>query len=238
MEEAAGVSTAATGDVLGVGELRLHRGSRPILTGASLEVARGELVALMGPSGSGKTTLLRAVAGLEPFHGGRIDVDGVLLASGPPLKPTLTALRRKVGMVFQFHCLFEHLSAINNICLAPVHAHGIGFADATARARELLAAFGVSHRADALPRQLSGGEAQRVAIARALAVDPPLLLMDEPTASLDPIRRTELGALLTGLLAQGRTLVVATHDEDFARDFSTRIVRMEDGVVVSSGARA
>jgi ABC-type polar amino acid transport system ATPase subunit len=199
-------------------------------------VTRGELVALMGPSGSGKTTLLRAVAGLEAFQGGRIDVDGVALNAGPSVKATLVALRRKVGMVFQFHCLFEHLTAIQNICLAPVHAHGVGTADAEARARELLQSFGVSHRADALPRQLSGGEAQRVAIARALAVDPPLLLMDEPTASLDPIRRTELGLLLKALLAQGRTLVIATHDEDFARDFSTRIVRMQDGIVVSASA--
>jgi ABC-type polar amino acid transport system ATPase subunit len=222
--------------VLHVENLRMQRGTRPILTGATLDVAPGELVALMGPSGSGKTTLLRAVAGLEPFQAGRIDVDGVVLASGPLVKSTLVALRRKVGMVFQFHCLFEHLTAIQNICLAPVHAHGVGAADASQRARSLLSAFGVSHRADALPRQLSGGEAQRVAIARALAVDPPLLLMDEPTASLDPIRRSELGTLLRELLAQGRTLVIATHDEDFASEFSTRIVRMQDGVVVASAA--
>jgi len=224
---------SAAGGVLTIHDLRLLRGTRPILTGVTLGVARGELVSLMGPSGSGKTTILRAVAGLELFQAGRIDVDGVGLGSGVPNKSTLTQLRRKVGMVFQFHCLFEHLTALQNICLAPVHAHGVSQADAATRARELMAAFGVSHRADALPRQLSGGEAQRVAIARALAVDPPLLLMDEPTASLDPIRRTELGKLLTSLLGQGRTLVIATHDEDFARDFSTRIVRMEDGVVSS-----
>jgi len=139
-------------------------------------------------------------------------------------------------MVFQFHCLFEHLTAMQNVCLAPVHAHGASTADARRRAETLLASFGVEHRAHALPRELSGGEAQRVAIARALAVDPPVLLMDEPTASLDPIRRTELGELLRGLLAQGRTLVVATHDEDFARDFATRIVRMQDGLVVVAGA--
>jgi ABC-type polar amino acid transport system ATPase subunit len=107
--------------------------------------------------------------------------------------PTLRQLRRKVGMVFQFHCLFEHLSALNNICLAPVHAHHVTRDNAERRARDLLAAFGVQHRADALPRELSGGEAQRVAIARALAVDPPVLLMDEPTASLDPLRRAEFG---------------------------------------------
>jgi ABC-type polar amino acid transport system ATPase subunit len=134
-------------------------------------------------------------------------------------------------MVFQFHCLFEHLSAIDNICLAPVHAHGVPRGDAERRGLALLAAFGVGHRARALPRELSGGEAQRVAIARALAVDPPLLLMDEPTASLDPARRAELGDLLRQLLAQGRTLVVATHDEEFARTYATRIVRLTDGVV-------
>src|SRR5499433_4003567 len=137
-------------------------------------------------------------------------------------------------MVFQFHCLFEHLTAIANVCLAPVHAYGVAPADAKRRALDLLRTFGVEHRADALPRQLSGGEAQRVAIARALAVDPPVLLMDEPTASLDPLRRTELGELLRGLLAQGRTLVVATHDDEFARDFATRIARMQDGLVVAA----
>src|SRR5205823_11945827 len=146
---------------------------------------------LMGPSGSGKTTVLRAVAGLQAFERRRIDVGGVALAPGPPAASALAPLRRKVGMVFQFHCLFEHLSCIQNSCLAPVHVHHAVPEDARRRARELMTAFGVEHREDALPRQLSGGEAQRVAIARALAVDPPLLLMDEPTASLDPLRRTE-----------------------------------------------
>ena len=219
--------------VLALHALQLRRGARPILVGVSLEVQRGELVAVMGPSGSGKTTVLRVIAGLERFESGRVAVDGVTLEGGGEIPPaTLRQLRRKVGMVFQFHCLFEHLSALANICLAPVHAHKIAPADAERRARELLAAFGVQHRADALPRELSGGEAQRVAIARALAVDPPVLLMDEPTASLDPARRGELGELLRGLLAQGRTLVVATHDEEFARESATRIVRMADGVIV------
>jgi ABC-type polar amino acid transport system ATPase subunit len=223
------------GVVVTIRSLRLQRGARTILGGASLAVTRGELVALMGPSGSGKTTMLRAVAGLEAFHAGSIVVDDVTLeGGGPASRPTLTRLRRKVGMVFQFHCLFEHLTAMQNVCLAPVHAHGVAAAAARERAQALLTAFGVEHRAHALPRELSGGEAQRVAIARALAVDPPVLLMDEPTASLDPIRRTELGELLRGLLEQGRTLVVATHDEDFARDFATRIVRMEEGLVVSA----
>ena len=222
-----------TDTVVEITDLHLQRGARSILNGVSLTVRRGELVAIMGPSGSGKTTILRTIAGLEPFASGVIAVDGIALIGGagaPP--PTLRDLRRKVGMVFQFHCLFEHLSVIDNVCLAPVHAHGVSRPDAERRGRELLAAFGVEQRAAALPRQLSGGEAQRVAIARALAVDPPVLMMDEPTASLDPARRAELGALLHGLLGQGRTLVVATHDEDFARDWATRIVRMANGILI------
>ena len=222
-----------TDTVLDIIDLHVHRGPRAILSGVRLQVSRGEIVAIMGPSGSGKTTILRAVAGLERFQSGQIDVDGVGLAGGADIpKPTLRALRRKVGMVFQFHCLFEHLSAIDNDCLAPVHAHRVAPADARARGLELLRTFGVDHRAAALPRQLSGGEAQRVAIARALAVDPPLLLMDEPTASLDPERRAELGALLQGLQRQQRTLIVSTHDEDFAREFATRTLRLRNGVVV------
>jgi ABC-type polar amino acid transport system ATPase subunit len=231
MEEARGM-TAVAEAVLQIDDLRLQRGARTILAGVWLHVARGELVAVMGPSGSGKTTILRTVAGLESFQRGQILVDGLTLeGGGAPTRATLALLRRKVGMVFQFHCLFEHLTAVQNICLAPVHAHGVAPADAVRRAHELMTAFGVDHRADALPRQLSGGEAQRIAIARALAVDPPVLLMDEPTASLDPARREELGALLRGLVAERRTLVVATHDEDFARGFATRIVRVDNGVV-------
>jgi ABC-type polar amino acid transport system ATPase subunit len=225
-------SDAVSDGVLRLSEVHLRRGARRILSGVTLEASTSELVALMGPSGSGKTTILRAVAGLEAFESGRIVVGDVPLVGGTTLTgATLRQLRRKVGMVFQFHCLFEHLSAIDNVCLAPVHAHGVAPGEAARRAHELLARFGVDHRAHALPRELSGGEAQRVAIARALAVDPPLLLMDEPTASLDPIRREELGELLHGLLAQGRTLVVATHAEEVARHFATRTIRMADGQV-------
>ena len=217
--------------VLRVHDVRLNRGNRRVLDGVSFDARRGELVAIMGESGSGKTTLLRAIAGLEPFHTGRIAVDDVTLESGPAPGATRRALSRKVGMVFQFHCLFEHLTALENVCLAPVHAYGVAPEDAERRARELLTAFGVEHRATALPRNLSGGEAQRVAIARALAVDPRVLLMDEPTASLDPARRAELGELMRSLIAEGRILVIATHDEEFARAWATRLVRVQDGRV-------
>jgi ABC-type polar amino acid transport system ATPase subunit len=223
--------------VLEVADLQLTRGTRTILGGVTLTVERGEMVAVMGPSGSGKTTILRTIAGLEPFDAGRIVVDGVTLTGGSAATAeTRHQLHRKVGMVFQFHCLFEHLTAVANICLAPIHAYGVAAADAKQRARDLLTTFGVEHRADALPRQLSGGEAQRVAIARALAVDPPVLLMDEPTASLDPERRAELGALLAGLREQGRTLVISTHDDDFAREFATRVVRLREGRLLQPDA--
>ncbi|MDR1990071.1 MAG: ATP-binding cassette domain-containing protein [Acidobacteriaceae bacterium] len=212
-------------------DVYLSRGARPILAGVSLQASPGEVVALMGESGSGKTTLLRAMAGLEPFERGAIVMDGVTIACGTPSAEMLRRLRRKVGMVFQFHCLFEHLTALQNVSLAPIYVHGVAPADADRRSRELLEELGVAHRAHALPRELSGGEAQRVAIARALATDPALLLMDEPTASLDPARRMELSTLLRSLAGSQRTLVVVTHDEDFAKETATRIERMRAGTL-------
>src|SRR5690606_7182039 len=133
------------------------------------------------------------------------------------------------------HYLFEHLTALENVCLAPVHALGVTDREAEARARQLLDQLGVGHRAGALPRELSGGEAQRVAIARALAVDPPLLLLDEPTASLDPARRNELGDILSALASSGRTLLLTSHDDDFVRDHATRVVVLAGGRVVEEG---
>jgi ABC-type polar amino acid transport system ATPase subunit len=218
--------------ILDVRDLHLRRGERRILAGATFSVARGGVVALMGPSGSGKTTILRVIAGLEPFHEGTIAMESVTLRGGArPAASTLRQLRRHVGLVFQFHHLFDHLPVTHNITLAPVHVLGMTHRDAEARAVDLLRTLGVEHRASALPRELSGGEAQRVAIARALAVDPPLLMMDEPTASLDPSRRNELGELLARLSAQGRTILVSTHDEDFTERWVTRILRVSEGQV-------
>jgi ABC-type polar amino acid transport system ATPase subunit len=217
-------------------QVELRRGARRVLAGVTFDVRQGELVALMGPSGAGKTTILRAIAGLEIFQSGSVEVEELILSAGEcHASMILHALRRKVGMVFQFHHLFEHLPVIKNVWLAPVHVYGVPLCEAERRARELLAALGVEHRAAALPRELSGGEAQRVAIARALAVDPPLLLLDEPTASLDSGRRSELRDLLRELTREGRTLLVATHDEDFARGCANRVLRVSEGRVFEEG---
>jgi ABC-type polar amino acid transport system ATPase subunit len=199
--------------------VRLTRGARAILRGVDLHADAGEIVAVMGLSGSGKTTMLRVIAGLESPDGGDVRA-------------------AKVGMVFQFHYLFEHLSAIDNVTLALVQVQRVAPADARQRGRQLLDQLGVGHRAQALPRELSGGEAQRVAIARALAVDPPLLLLDEPTASLDPARRNELGDALAQLAGSGRALVMTSHDDDFVRGFATRVVVLANGEVVEQGAPA
>jgi ABC-type polar amino acid transport system ATPase subunit len=202
--------------ILTVRGLHLARGGRAILQGVNLEARAGEVVALMGLSGSGKTTILRVVAGLDQPDAGEITAG-------------------KTGMVFQFHYLFEHLSAIDNVTLAPIHVQGASVTDARGRAQLLLEQLGVGHRAGALPRELSGGEAQRVAIARALAVDPPLLLLDEPTASLDPARKNDLGEALRALANSGRALVMTSHDDDFVRDHASRVVVLANGVVVEEG---
>lgn len=225
--------------VLRIDALRLSRGPREVLRGVNIEVQRGEFIALMGLSGGGKTTVLRSIAALENFQSGSIDVSGFTLRPGPvPGERALRGLRERVGMVFQLHYLFDHLTALENVTLAPTHVRGVTRADAERRARELLVSLGVGHREAALPRELSGGEAQRVAIARALAVDPPLLLMDEPTASLDPARKNELGATLRKLTESGRTLVVTTHDDDFVRDFASRVIILAEGEVVEQGPAA
>jgi polar amino acid transport system ATP-binding protein len=219
---------------LEVRNVQFRRGARTILADATFDVATGEVVAIMGASGSGKTTLLRAIVGLERVDEGSIAVGDVLLTKEAAPAATVRRLRDWIGMVFQFHCLFEHLTVLDNICLAPIHVRQTSAAEAAGRAADLMRQLGVEHRSGALPRELSGGEAQRVAIARALAVDPPLLLMDEPTASLDQNRRLELAQVVSGLVGRDRTLLIATHDEEFARAVATRILRVSDGVVRAS----
>jgi ABC-type polar amino acid transport system ATPase subunit len=194
----------------------------------------------MGMSGAGKSTALRTLVALHPFTRGDVTIGDVSLHSGRiPPERMLRALRRSIGLVFQAPSLFAHMTALDNVTLAPIHALGVTVPEAQHNARELLAELGVAHRADAYPHQLSGGEAQRVAIARALAPDPQILLMDEPTAALDPARRTALGQTLRQLAREGRGLVVATHDVDFAEAFADNVAVLAEGYIVEEGpARA
>ena len=218
---------------LDVRDVGIERGGRRVLAGITFAADRGEVVALLGVSGTGKTSLLRAISGLDPIAAGEILVGGVHLRPGRV--PRLPVLHRSVSRVFQFHHLFSHLTALQNVSLAPVHVLRESQMAAEARASDLLKMLGVGQRADALPHELSGGEAQRVAIARALAVDPGVLLMDEPTASLDQARRSELASTLRELAHQGRTVIVATHDREFVHSCAHRAVVLDEGRVAREG---
>jgi ABC-type polar amino acid transport system ATPase subunit len=216
--------------VLEVSQLAVTRGARTVVQGVSFAVERGESVTIMGASGSGKTSILRAIAGLDPIAGGGIDIDGVAIRPGrTPGGHSRRELYRRVGMVFQFHHLFEHLTALHNVWLAPVHVLHQPRKAAERRALELLDQMGIGALAHAMPHELSGGEAQRVAIARALAMGPQILLMDEPTASLDPARRDDLAVILRQLATGGCALLIASHDEEFVRGCAHRVLKMADG---------
>lgn len=202
--------------IIDVTSMDVRRGGRAVVSGVSFSASSGEVLALMGPSGSGKTTILRAMAGLDPIVAGSVTIP------------------RPVGMVFQFHHLFANMTASRNVWLAPVHVLKRPRPESETRARELLDSLGVGERASAMPHELSGGEAQRVAIARALAIEPRVLLMDEPTASLDPTRRGDLAATLRQLATEGRTILIATHDAEFARGCAHRVLTIEGGRLQSS----
>lgn len=209
---------------------------RVVVRGVDVDLAPGEVRALMGVSGAGKTSVLRALVALQPFSAGEVRIGAVTLRPGRvPPERSLRDLRRSIGLVFQAPSLFAHLTVLENVTLAPVHALGVSPSDARDTAMALLDELGVAERADAFPHQLSGGEAQRVAIARALAPDPTILLMDEPTAALDPARRASLGQALRRLAREGRGILVATHDVDFARDVAERVAVLADGVIVEEG---
>jgi polar amino acid transport system ATP-binding protein len=225
------------GGSLAVRGVSVTRGATPILRGVDLDVAPGEICVLMGTSGAGKSTVLRAIVALQPFDAGEIRVGDVRLVAGPvPSQSSLGALRESVGMVFQGHALFDHLTALDNVTLAPIHVTGRSRTQAESEAMALLETLGIASRARAYPRQLSGGEAQRVAIARALARDPALLVMDEPTSALDPARRGALAESLRVLANTGRGLLIATHDVEFARACADRVVVLEGGVVARCSA--
>jgi polar amino acid transport system ATP-binding protein len=226
--------------MIAVTELRKLRDNHAVLDGVSLTVRRGEVAAVVGPSGGGKSTLIRCLNGLETFHGGRIDVDGLSLnpeSAGKTPKAALLALRRKVGMVFQQFNLFPHMTALENVMSGPRFALGHPRDKAAAIAHPLLDRVGLAHKADARPDQLSGGQQQRVAIARALAVNPAVMLFDEPTSALDPQMAADVMAVIVDLAKSGQTMVVVTHSTEFTKLAHTIHV-LEGGKLVASGPPA
>ncbi|MCB5290681.1 amino acid ABC transporter ATP-binding protein [Arthrobacter sp. SO3] len=217
-------------------------GTNKVLRGISLEVDPGEVLCIVGPSGSGKSTFLRCINHLERVDGGRLSVDGQLVGYRQKgdklyeLKLKEAAFQRQeIGMVFQRFNLFPHLTAVENITLAPIRVKGISKAKATARAMELLERVGLGDRGDAYPAHLSGGQQQRVAIARALAMDPKLMLFDEPTSALDPELVGEVLDVMKELAKSGMTMIVVTHEMGFAREVADTLVFMDEGVVVEAG---
>ncbi len=218
--------------MLEIERVRKRRGQRWVLDGVSLSVAAGSIYALLGESGTGKSTLLRCVVGLETIDEGAVRVGGSALAERGVLREDV---RRRVGFVFQQHHLFAHMTALENVMEAPVQVAKLAADAARERADKLLLQLGIAHRRDAYPAELSGGESQRVAIARAMAMAPSVLLLDEPTASLDPARRKGVTDLLRELAAHGTTLVIATHDMPFARDVATRAGLLDAGTLVREG---
>jgi polar amino acid transport system ATP-binding protein len=219
--------------------LRKAHGPRHVLRGIDAEVKEGETIALVGPSGGGKSTFLRCLNGLTSFDAGTVRIAGVELRPGTaPDAQHLRALRARVGMVFQSLNLFPHLTALENVALAPVHVRHEPPASAGARAAQLLARVGLADRGDARPAELSGGQQQRVAIARALAMDPEVLLLDEPTSALDPQMRGEVLAVLRDLARTGMTMLVVTHEMTFARAAASRVWVFDDGRLVEDGPPA
>ena len=208
-------------------------GSLEVLRGINCAVGESEVVCVIGPSGSGKSTLLRCLNGLEEATSGRVLVHGV-----PVHDPAtnLNALRTEIGMVFQRFNLFPHKTVLQNITLAPFTLRNLSAAQARDRAEALLHKVGVFDKRDAYPNQLSGGQQQRVAIARALAMQPRIMLFDEPTSSLDPEMVGEVLAVMQTLADEGMTMVVVTHEMGFARRVADRVLFMDEGRIVEEGA--
>jgi len=213
-----------------------------VLHGVDLEVERGETVCIIGPSGSGKSTLLRCLNHLEPADDGLIEVDGKVIGYRQDgnvlteLTPRALAHQRiGIGMVFQQFNLFPHMTARQNITEAPRRALKLSHTEANARAEELMARVGLSHKLDEYPEKLSGGQQQRVAIARALAMRPEVMLFDEPTSALDPEMVDEVLTVIRDVAASGMTLIVVTHEMRFAEDVADRVVFMDDGRIVEEG---
>ncbi len=208
-------------------------GSLHVLNDINLHVDVGQVVVVCGPSGSGKSTLIRCINKLEPIQKGDIVVDGMSL-SDP--STDITKLRAEVGMVFQQFNLYPHMTALQNITLAPVKVRKQSRGEAERIARDLLAKVGIPEKAANYPAQLSGGQQQRVAIARALAMQPKIMLFDEPTSALDPEMINEVLDVMVNLAREGMTMIVVTHEMGFAKKVSHRIIFMDEGRIVEEGA--
>jgi len=220
-----------------------YHGTVRILDGASLEIRKGEVAALVGPSGGGKSTLLRCVNGLEPFQEGEISIGATLKLTGgiAPPQSILLQLRRTVGMVFQQFNLFPHMSVLKNVMAGPVYALGKPKAEAEETAKKLLARVGLGEKLDAKPGQLSGGQQQRVAIARALAVNPAAILFDEPTSALDPKMANEVMRVIDDLANDEQfqaAMVIVSHDLAAVRKIADTVHILENGRVAYSGPAA
>ena len=209
-----------------------HFGSLHVLKDVNLVVHEGEVVVVIGPSGSGKSTLCRTVNRLETIDSGEILVEGAPL---PQEGKELAAMRAELGMVFQSFNLFAHMTVLQNVMLGPVEVLGVSKAEAEKRALELLERVGVASQANKVPAQLSGGQQQRVAIARSLAMRPKAMLFDEPTSALDPEMINEVLDVMVGLARAGMTMIVVTHEMNFARRVADRVVFMADGAIVEEG---
>lgn len=210
-----------------------HFGDLHVLKDVSLSVGKGEVVVVIGPSGSGKSTLCRAINRLETIDSGEILIEGKPL---PQEGRELAAMRAELGMVFQSFNLFAHMSILQNVTLGPVEVLGLSKAEAEQRAMGLLDRVGVASQANKVPAQLSGGQQQRVAIARSLAMHPKAMLFDEPTSALDPEMINEVLDVMVDLARQGMTMIVVTHEMNFARRVADRVVFMADGAIMEEGA--
>jgi polar amino acid transport system ATP-binding protein len=224
-------------EVIRVEGLSKSFGNLPVLRQVSFTVAQGEVVAIIGPSGSGKSTLLRAITHLELIDQGTIILAGSVMVQDGVYAPA-PVLRRvclKVGLVFQNFNLFPHFSVLRNITEAQVHVLHRTKQEAEARARNLLEKMGLSEKAGAYPCALSGGQQQRVSIARALALDPEVIFFDEPTSALDPELTGEILRAIRGLAAENMTMVIVTHEMNFARDVADRVLFMDGGAFIEEG---
>ena len=217
------------GPIIQMRHVDKHFGQLHVLKDINLEVAKGEVVVLIGPSGSGKSTLCRTINRLETIDSGEILFQGVKL---PEEGKELAALRAEIGMVFQSFNLFAHKTILDNVTMGPVEVLHRPRKEAEAEAMELLARVGVAEQAAKVPAQLSGGQQQRVAIARSLAMHPKAMLFDEPTSALDPEMINEVLDVMVELARQGMTMVVVTHEMNFARRVANRVVFMADGQIV------